>query len=175
MSKSWSWTGALACAVLAAPCLGAETELGQGGYAPPGGRGGTGLALQWGASTEEAGRTGGGAPLYVGALASYQVASGGAVDAAAQYLLNSGRLQLLAGPRLQLGGRPFSVFAGLKAGAFWVPGLTGGVRFGLSPEAGASVRVGERLQLGLTYALDLPLGGDAARNHRAGLEVGVRF
>lgn len=175
MSTSWSWTGALACAVLAAPCLGAGSEIGKGGYTPPGAASRVGLALQWGASSEEADRAAVGAPLYVGALASFQASPAVVMDAAAQYLLNSGRLQVLAGPRLQLGGRPFSVFAGLKAGAFWVPGLAGGVRFGLSPEAGTAVRIGERVQLGLTYALDLPLGGDAARNHRAGLEIGIRF
>jgi hypothetical protein len=175
MSTSWSSAGALACAVLAAPCLGAESEVGQGGYTPPGGARRLGLALQWGASSEEPGRAAAGPPLFVGARATLQAAPSVSVDAAAQYLLNSGRLQLLAGPRVHLGARPFSLFAGVKAGAFAVPGLPGHVRFGLSPELGAAVRVGERLELGLAYALDLPLGGDAARNHRAGLELALQF
>ena len=75
-------------------------------------------------------------------------------------------------------GYPLSLHAGLKAGPIFIPEV--GVRFGLSPQVGADLLVGNRedIILGLAYALDIPLPAwaDGRNNtHRVFMNLGYRF
>ena len=175
-----SWNTLARAGVLLAAVVGPRAhaaggdEVGQGGYRQPGGARWE-WAAQWGASSEQGSAAPAGPPLFAGMRASYRAAQGVALDASVQALFNSGRVQGLVGPRVFVGGRPASAWAGLKAGGAWIPRVPGGVRFALSPEVGMSVRVHESLELGLGGAWDVPLGGDAAPNLRVGLELGWRF
>lgn len=144
------------------------SELGKGGYQRAGG-GRYSLTLNWGASLQDGKSS---PPLFFGATGSFWADDWFVLDLSGSYLLNSGRLNLLAGPKLRTAFAPISGFIALQAGAMVVP--ESGLRFGLSPQLGGDLMMGDHLLLGLGYALDLPIGGDGA-GHRVFMNVGYRF
>ena len=143
------------------------SEIGKGGYRSPG-EGPLSLALTWGASLPGDP----GPPLFVGLTGTLWLDEWFVFDVAPAYLANSQRFNLLAGPRFRTFGYPVSGSLGLHAGGIVTPEV--GLRFGLSPNIGVEALV-DRYLMGLHYALDLPLGGDAAVNHRVFMNVGYRF
>ncbi|MHB8872631.1 MAG: hypothetical protein ACYC8T_02995 [Myxococcaceae bacterium] len=150
------------------------SEVGKGGYQrPPGGR--LSLGLEWGASFKESMPLGGvalGPPLFVGLTASMWTDDWFAMDGFVGYLADSGRIEVLVGPRFRTGFYPVSFSAGLKAGL--IHSARVGPRFGVSPTVGADLALARHLLLGLNYAVDVPVEGDGV-GHRAYLNVGYRF
>lgn len=146
------------------------SEYGKGGYSDPGG-GLFSVSLAWGASLPT-GPLAGAAPLFVGATGTFWIDDWFVFDVAPSYLLNSGRINLLVGPRFRTMGYPISASLGLHAGAIVDP--VAGLRFGLSPQVGVDTVFADHYVLGLAYAVDVPVGGPAA-NHRLFMNVGYRF
>jgi hypothetical protein len=114
-----------------------------------------------------------GPPLFFGATASLSGDDWYQFDFSGAYVLQSGQVNLLVGPRFRTYGSPVSFNAGLKAGAFLVPDE--GLRFGLSPQVGVDLLMAnERVVLGLGYALDIPIATRGITN-RLFMNVGYRF
>jgi hypothetical protein len=139
------------------------------------------LELNWGAAVNGESPPAGapeGPPLFLGLTASFWGDDWYQLDFTGAYVLDGGRVDLLVGPRFRTYGYPLSLHAGLKAGAIFIPEV--GVRFGLSPQVGADLLVGNRddIILGLAYALDIPLPARAdggSNTHRVFMNVGYRF
>ena len=159
------------------------SEYGKGGYEPlrGSGRGRLSLEFDWGAAvTQDPAPSGApeGPPLFVGLTASFWGDDWFQLDVSGAYLLDGGRLDLLMGPRFRTYGYPISFHAGLKAGAIFIPEV--GTRFGLSPQVGMDLVMGdqENILMGLSYALDIPLPAEAdggSNAHRVFMSVGYRF
>lgn len=150
------------------------SEYGKGGYSRSG-SGTFSLTLDWGASMSSSGPLAGqsaGPPLFVGLTGSLWFDEWFVLDLSPSYQANDGRLNLLVGPRFRTVGWPVSAHAGLQAGPIIDPDV--GVRFGLSPQVGLDTVLGDHYLMGLSYALDVPLGGDAL-NHRLFMKLGYRF
>lgn len=134
------------------------------------------LELNWGAAFSaylSELRSHPGPPLFIGATASIWGDDWYQFDLSGAYVLQSGQVNLLVGPRFRTHGFPVSLNAGLKAGTFFVPDE--GVRFGLSPQAGLDLLVADdRVELGLGYALDIPIATRGLTN-RIFMNVGYRF
>ncbi|MFL5321176.1 MAG: hypothetical protein ACJ790_16065 [Myxococcaceae bacterium] len=149
------------------------SEIGHGGYSSASGDRFS-LALNWGASVQESQPlTPTSAPLFVGVTASWWADQILVLDLQGQYLFNNSRVNVFVGPRVRTGFYPISLYLALHAGPIIIPGL--GVRFGVSPEIGADLLIKRHVTLGLGYAPDLAIGGDAAFNHRIFMNVGYRF
>ena len=156
------------------------SEYGKGGYQDLNG-GQFSLEFNWGAAVNQGTSPAGapeGPPLFLGATASFWGDDWYQLDLSGAYVLDGGRLNLLVGPRFRTYGYPLSLHAGLKAGAIFIPEV--GVRFGLSPQVGADLLIGNRddIILGLAYALDIPLPAwsDGRNNtHRVFMSLGYRF
>jgi hypothetical protein len=150
------------------------SEYGKGGYSEPGG-GLFSLALNWGAGLPGAnGPLDGvsGAPLTVGLVATFWVDDWFVLDVAPSHLFNSGRTNVLVGPRFRTMGYPVSAYLGLHAGPVFGDDL--GVRFLLSPQAGVEALLADHFLLGLGYAWDVPVSQDRS-NHRIFMTLGYRF
>lgn len=150
------------------------SEYGKGGYDSPGG-GPVSLEVNWGASLQDKSTLRGvsqGSPLFVGVTASYWAYDWFLVDANADYLFDSQKINLLVGPRLRTQYFPLSFSVGLRAGA--IVHKNDGVYFGISPQAGFDMLLGRRFLLGLGYAADIPVGIEGVA-HRVFLNLGVRF
>jgi hypothetical protein len=132
------------------------------------------LELNWGAAfAAEVLREQPGPPLFLGATASFWGADWFQLDIGGAYVLQTGQVSLLVGPRFRTYGFPVSFNAGLKAGAFLVPDE--GLRFGISPQAGVDLLLAnERVVIGLGYALDVPIARHGITN-RLFMNVGYRF
>jgi hypothetical protein len=82
------------------------------------------------------------------------------------------------GPRFRTSGYTRRLHLGLTAGAIVIPEV--GLRFGLSPQVGADLLLGDhdKIILGLAYAPDIPLpveiDGDSV-THRLFMSLGYRF
>jgi hypothetical protein len=117
-----------------------------------------------------------GPPMFLGLTASLWGEDWYQLDFSGNYLMDSGRMDVLVGPRFRTStGFPVSLHAGLKAGALFIPER--GTHFGVSPQAGVDVRLpGSRILMGLNYALDLPFGATTAHvTNRFFLNAGYRF
>lgn len=156
------------------------SEYGKGGYQDLNG-GQFSLEFNWGAAINEETSPEGapeGPPLFLGVTGSFWGDDWYQLDFTGVYVLDGGRFDLLVGPRFRTYGYPLSLHAGLKAGAIFIPEV--GVRFGLSPQVGADLLVGNRddIILGLAYALDIPLPARAdgrSNTHRVFMSLGYRF
>lgn len=156
------------------------SEYGKGGYQDLNG-GQFSLEFNWGAAVNQESSPAGapeGPPLFLGVTASFWGDDWYQLDFTGAYVLDGGRVDLLVGPRFRTYGYPLSLHAGLKAGAIVIPEV--GVRFGLSPQVGADLLVGNRddIILGLAYALDIPLPAEAdggSNTHRVFMSLGYRF
>lgn len=156
------------------------SEYGKGGYESPSERRHS-LELQWGAAVNQRSSPAGaprGPPLFLGLNASFWGDDWYQLDFNGAYVLDGGRLDLLVGPRFRTYGYPLSFHVGLKAGAIFIPEV--GLRFGLSPQAGADLLLGRReeILLGLAYALDIPQPARAdggSNTHRLFMSLGYRF
>lgn len=184
LARLWG-AAALAAAVVAPLSAGAQprgrtdgpegSEYGKGGYSRAMDSHFS-LELNWGAAfapnmSEPVSSSG--PPLFLGATASIWGDDWYQLDFSGAYVLRSGQVNLLVGPRFRTYGFPVSLNAGLKAGAFLVPDE--GLRFGLSPQVGLDLLVADdRIVFGLGYALDIPI---AIRGitHRIFMNVGYRF
>ncbi|HSP77249.1 MAG TPA: hypothetical protein VLQ93_01875 [Myxococcaceae bacterium] len=135
------------------------------------------LEVNWGAvlSADVINARPAGAPLFLGVTASLWGDDWYQLDFSGNYLMDSGRVDLLVGPRFRTYGFPVSLNAGLKAGALLIPDE--GLRFGVSPQAGVDVMLADdRLLLGLGYALDLPFGARVSNiTNRIFMNLGYRF
>jgi hypothetical protein len=151
------------------------SEYGKGGYDDPGGDT-LSLEFNWGAALPAevwVGREKEGPPLFVGATASFWGDDWYQLDVSGAYLLEDGRLNLMAGPRFRTYGYPLSLYLGLRAGLIYIPNVGG--RFGLSPQAGADLLIAnEHIILGLGYSPDIPLGGGGLV-HKLSMNIGYRF
>lgn len=151
------------------------SEYGKGGYADPGG-GAFSLEFNWGAAMHAGPHRRGapeGPPLFLGATASFWGDDWVQLDVSGAYLLDGGRVDLLAGPRFRTYGWPLSLSVGLKAGLMVIP--QEGTFFGLSPQVGADLLLGnEHVLLGLGYAPDIPIGGGSLA-HKLFMNIGYRF
>ncbi len=157
------------------------SEYGKGGYS--GSRWGqVSLEFNWGAAVNQEVPPPGapeGPPLFLGLTASFWGDDWYQLDFSGAYVLDGGRLDLLVGPRFRTYGYPLSLSLGLKAGAIVIPEV--GLRFGLSPQVGADLLLGNREEiiLGLAYAPDIPLpvevNGDSFVTHRLFMTLGYRF
>lgn len=145
------------------------SEFGKGGYADPGG-GRFSLELNWGAAVQDRAP---GTPLFAGLTASFWGDDWFLIDVSGAYLAPTGTTLLLVGPRFRTAFYPVSGSLGLKAGAMFIPDF--GVRFALSPHVGADVLLGDRVLLGLGYAIDIPVFTEAFLAHRIFMNVGYRF
>jgi hypothetical protein len=183
------WGAVVLLAVLPLPALAQErgrtdgpegSEYGKGGYKDLHG-GQFSLEFNWGVAANQVPPPEGapeGPPLFLGLTASFWGDDWYQLDLSGAYVLDGGRLDLLVGPRFRTYGFPVSLHAGLKAGAIFIPEV--GTRFGLSPQVGADLLVGDRedIVLGLAYALDIPLPAwsDGRTNtHRVFVSLGYRF
>jgi hypothetical protein len=157
------------------------SEYGKGGYERPSGWGDFSLQFDWGAGVNQEPPPEGapkGPPLMMGLTASFWADDWLQLDFSGAYMLDGGRVDLLAGPRFRTYGYRVSLYAGLKAGAIFVPEV--GTRFGLSPQVGGDLLMGSRenILLGLAYALDIPLPAEAdggSNTHRIFMSLGYRF
>lgn len=157
------------------------SEYGKGGYEDLNGGRRFSLELNWGAAINQGTSPDGapeGPPLFIGVTGSFWGDDWYQLDFTGTYAMDGGRMNLLVGPRFRTYGYPLSFHAGLKAGAIYIPEV--GTRFGLSPQIGADVLVGNRedIILGLAYALDIPLPAwsDGRNNtHRVFMSLGYRF
>lgn len=158
---------------------GAEgSEVGKGGYPRPSGSSRLSLMLDWGASIPVGivaplggvGPTG--APLYLGGTFSFWMYDWFLLDAHGSYAFNTGRVNVLLGPRFRTATWPVAASLGLRAGAIYAPSV--GLRFGLSPVATLELILVKHLLFGLEGSFDLPLAGDGSAL-RIGLNVGWRF
>ena len=139
------------------------------------------LEFLWGAAIRQEPSPAGapeGPPLFLGITSAFSVDDWFQLDFTGAYMLDGGQLDLLVGPRFRTYGYPLSFHASLKAGALFIPEV--GPRFGLSPEVGADLVLGdsENILLGLGYALDIPLPArlDGVGNtHRVFMTLGYRF
>lgn len=156
------------------------SEYGKGGYRDPGG-GHFSLEFNWGAAVNQKPPPEGapeGPPLFLGLTASLWGDDWYQLDFSGAYVLDGSRLDLLVGPRVRTYGYPLSLHLGLKAGAIVIPEV--GLRFGLSPQIGADLLLGDHdnIILGLAYAPDIPLPveieGDSV-THRLFMSLGYRF
>ncbi|WP_309893136.1 hypothetical protein [Archangium sp.] len=184
LTRCWGAV-ALAAAVVAPLSAGAQprgrtdgpegSEYGKGGYSRSSDSRFS-LELNWGAAfaariSELESQAG--PPLFVGATASLWGADWYQFDFSGAYVLHNGQVNVLVGPRFRTYGAPVSLYAGFKAGAFFVPDE--GLRFGLSPQAGVDMFLAnERVVLGLGYALDIPIARRGLTN-RLFMNVGYRF
>jgi hypothetical protein len=150
------------------------SHIGAGGYDPAGFHRYS-VEFQFGAAVSErpplSGRDAG-PPLSLGLGVAFWGDDWIRMDVSGHYLMNNGHLELLVGPRFQSGFWPVSASAGLKAGLIWIPDV--GPRFGVSPQVGAEVLVGDRILLGIGYALDIPVG-EPGVTHRPYMNFGYRF
>lgn len=184
------WGAAALLAAMPVSALGQEqgrtdgpegSEYGKGGYRDLNG-GRFSLEFNWGAAVNQEQAPEGapeGPPLFVGLTASLWGDDWYQLDFSGAYIMDGGRLDLLVGPRFRTYGYPLSLSLGLKAGAIIIPEV--GLRFGLSPQVGADLLLGDRddLILGLAYAPDFPLpveiNGDSNITHRLFMSIGYRF
>lgn len=143
------------------------SEYGKGGYEKHGG-GSFSVQADLGAAIQD-GATG--VPLYGGATASFWASDWFLLDLSGGYLGPNGKVNVLAGPRFRTATWPISGTLGLKAGAIFT---RSGLRFGLSPQAGADLLFHDRFLLGLNYAPDIAIGGDGVA-HRIFMSIGYRF
>ncbi len=150
-----------------------DSEYGKGGSQQIGGAPHFSLAFDWGAVIESDTRRYNGAPLFLGLTASYWTTDWFLLDASANYLLSSKKFDLLLGPRFRTVTYPFSFAVGLKAGPIFFNDSS--VRLGISPQAGFDLILEGHVLLGLSYAPDIPLGGDGGVSHRILIGVGYRF
>ena len=187
MKRLTRWWGAAALAAVVVAPLSAHaqprgrtdgpegSEYGKGGYSRSSDSRFS-LEVDWGAAfaaRQSELESADGPPLFIGATASLWGADWYQFDFSGAYVLQSGQVNLLVGPRFRTYGAPVSFTAGLKGGAFIVPDL--GLRFGISPQAGVDLFLAnERVVLGLGYALDIPLASRGLTN-RLFMNVGYRF
>ncbi|MDY7228578.1 hypothetical protein [Hyalangium rubrum] len=157
------------------------SEYGKGGYEDLNG-GRFSLEFNWGAAVNQEPPPPGapdGPPLFLGLTASLWGDDWYQLDFSGAYVMDGGRLDLLVGPRFRTYGYPLSLSLGLKAGAIIIPEV--GLRFGLSPQIGADLLIGDRddIILGLAYAPDIPLpveiNGSNNVTHRLFMSLGYRF
>lgn len=158
---------------------GAEgSEQGKGGYERPSGSGRLSLVLNWGASAAVgvnpplSGNTFTGPPLYLGGTASLWMYEWFLFEAHGSYAFNSGRTNVLLGPRFRTNTWPVSGSLGLRAGAILDP--QAGLRFGLSPVASVEMIFFKHLLLALEGSWDIPIAGNGS-GVRVGLNLGWRF
>ncbi|NVI97697.1 hypothetical protein HV824_06140 [Myxococcus sp. AM009] len=154
-----------------------ESEYGKGGYSGPGGRS-VSLQLDWGAAINSRKPPRGapeGPPLFVGATLSLWGADWYQLDVSGAYVFDGGRFVGMVGPRFRTWGWPLVFTAGLKAGAIVIPEGEG-LRFGISPQLGAEILLGDRenILMALNYTPDIPIGGGGV-THRLGMSVGYKF
>jgi hypothetical protein len=151
------------------------SEYGKGGYDDPGGDSFS-LEFNWGAAILERAPLGGapeGPPLFVGATASFWGDDWYQLDVSGSYILDGGRLDVLAGPRFRTYGYPLSLYVGLRAGLIYIPEVGG--RFGLAPQAGADLLIAnEHIILGVGYSPSVPIGGGGMA-HKVFMNIGYRF
>ncbi len=98
------------------------------------------------------------------------------VDISGHYLMAAERLVILAGPRFQTGHWPVSLSAGLKAGPMWVD--RGTPYFAVSPQIGLEMLLGDKLLLGVGWAIDIPFGVPSSQpggSQRPYMNLGFRF
>lgn len=185
MKRTKLWGGALLCAVLALPAAahaqergrtdGPEgSEVGKGGYEEPSGLSRYSVSAEWGAAVLGDSPTYD-APIFVGLTGTWWLEDYLLFDLTGLYVFRDGRYGGLAGPRfrVELGGMPVALSAGVRAGAMQIP-LTG-LRFVVSPVAGAEAMMQRRnILFGLFYAPDIPVGGGSV-NHRLYISLGYRF
>jgi hypothetical protein len=141
------------------------SEYGKGGYADPG-AGQFSLTLNWGAALSE-----GSPPLFVGLTGTFWADEWFVLDVSPAYLFNTGRVNLLLGPRFRTSAYPVSLSLGLQAGPVIV--RDDGLRFALSPQAGVETIVKDHFVAGLGYAWDIAFG--AGNEHRVFMSMGYRF
>lgn len=158
---------------------GAEgSEQGKGGYEKPSGSGRFSLMVNWGASVPLGvqpplgGNGFTGAPLYLGGTASFWMYDWFLVDAHGSYAFNTGRANVLVGPRFRTSTWPVSASLGVRAGAIVDPQV--GLRFGLSPVATLEMIFFKHLLVGLEGSFDIPISGNGS-DIRVGLNLGWRF
>ena len=158
---------------------GAEgSEQGKGGYEKPSGNGKFSIALNWGASIPVGlnaplgGNGFTGAPLYLGGTVSLWMFDWFLLDAHGSYAFNTGRTNILIGPRFRTNTWPVSASLGIRAGAIIDPQV--GLRFGLSPVATVDMIFIKHVLLGLEASFDVPVAGNGA-SLRVGLNLGWRF
>jgi hypothetical protein len=154
------------------------SEQGKGGYEKPSGSGRISILVNWGASVP-VGQTpplGGngftGAPLYLGGTLSFWMYDWFLLDAHGSYALNTGRTNILVGPRFRTSTWPVAASLGLRAGAILDPQI--GVRFGLSPIATVEMIFIKHIVVGLEGSFDIPISGNGS-SLRVGLMLGWRF
>ncbi|MFW5879049.1 MAG: hypothetical protein ACOCVR_04440 [Myxococcota bacterium] len=150
------------------------SHIGAGGYEPAGFHRYS-LELQFGAALSERPPLSGrdvGPPISLGALFAFWGDDWVRMDLSAHHLLSNGHTALLVGPRFQSGFWPVSGSAGLKAGLIWIPEV--GPRFGISPQVGAEMLLGDSPLLGIGWALDIPIG-EPGLSHRPHMNAGFRF
>jgi hypothetical protein len=179
------WRGA-ALAALALPLLaGAQdrgrtdgpegSEYGKGGYQRVG-AGRFGLSAEFGGAFTDWGPLDGvrrGPPLTLGLTGAWWAEDYLLLEASAALLMDSSRVNLFVGPRLRTPTWPFSLSVALKAGPILDPDR--GLTFGVSPQLGADMLLGNRVQLGLNYALDLGVGSGTRPANRVFMNLGYRF
>jgi hypothetical protein len=93
-------------------------------------------------------------PFFVGGAADLWLEGWLQFELSTAYMFDTQRTQVLAGPRLRSAVGPFEVTGALEAGPiFFKGGLT---RFGISPNGGGELTIGEHTSVGLHYAVDIP-------------------
>ncbi len=147
------------------------SEFGKGGYDKPT-SGKFSLSLDWGGALGTGPLQGNGVPIFVGLNAGSWLDDWMVLEANPQYVFRNNNINLLIGPRFRTPMFPVALSGGLKAGAIFVDGR--GVRFGLSPQAGADVLIRRNVLAGLNYALDIPIGAPGF-THRIFMSIGYRF
>lgn len=147
-------------------------EIGKGGYTSASEVSAFSLALNWGASVNLAPLNGVGAPLYLGATASYWVTDWFAAELHGAYAFNTSRVFSYLGPRFRTPTYPVSGGIGLRAGAIFDPFQ--GVRFGLSPVASVDLILQRHFLASLEACFDIPIAGNGTTT-RIGLTLGWRF
>ncbi len=135
--------------------------------------------MQFGAALSERPALSGrddGPPLSFGAAFSFWGDDWVRLDLSAHHLFHNSQTFFLVGPRFQTGFWPVSASAGVKGGLAIVPDF--GIRFAISPQVGAEMLIGDRLVLGLGYALDIPVDtrdSTVVLSHRPHMNMGFRF
>ncbi len=129
-------------------------------------------ALHAGASLPDHDLNPDGHPLLIGLTASYWVSEWLIFDASPTYMFDSGKLNLLAGPRFRLGLGPVGVHLGLQAGVVLREPLA--PRIAVSPQAGVDTLLSGRYIVGVGYAGDLTFVAGTLK-HRFFATLGYRF
>lgn len=152
------------------------SEIGCGGYERQGGNHPVSLTLDWGAAILSDGNANN-TPFVLGGTFSYFADDWVALDLSGEYLFDVSGFEGLIGPRFRAPFYAVAFDAGIKAGGLvWKPdGLRSSEgRFVISPQVGMEFTMFDRIPLGLTYALDIPIGADQVIN-RIFLNVGYKF